>query len=80
VSPPFYSKCSWLLEQISENGLPFLKKYYGNPTMPHSRQTQVLDQKIHWIPILETTCNTSFLCPSLKKRVVIWLYFTWAKF
>jgi hypothetical protein len=32
-----------------------------------SRETRVPDQEIHWLPILETTCNINFLLPSLEE-------------
>lgn len=37
--------------------------------MHHPRKTWVLDQEIHCLLILEITCNTSYLLPSLEERV-----------
>jgi len=47
--------------------------------MPHLRETCILDQAIHWLQSLETTCNTSFLLPSLQERVIVQLLI-WEEF
>jgi len=47
---------------------PFIFQFIVHHTT--SNKNTVPDQEIQWLPILETTCNPDFLCPSLRGRVV----------